>query len=84
VVAVCVRGVADELGCDASELADRVLAVEFHGYRSKKWPALPVTLPSQWYGFQLVREAIARKAFVVILRGERDWKVAVPELGPRQ
>lgn len=58
-----------------------MLAVEFHGYHSKKWRHIPVTLPSQRYGFWLVERAIERGALIVILRGRVDWEIAVPELG---
>jgi hypothetical protein len=76
----CMKGVTDALGCDLYALASSVLAVEFHAYRSKSWASLPVTLPSQWYGFWLVQQAVERGALVVVLRGARDWRVAVPEL----
>jgi hypothetical protein len=62
------------------ELARCVLDVEFHGYHSARWRALPVTLPSQWFGFSLVEQAITRDAVIVLTRAEREWKVAVPEL----
>jgi len=62
------------------DLARRVLSVEFHGYHSQDWAALPVTLPSQWYGFNLVARAIQRGAIIVVLRGGKDWDVAIPGL----
>jgi hypothetical protein len=80
----CMKGVTQALGCDPNELAGSVLAVEFHAYPSKSWAPLPVTLPSQWYGFELVRRAIERGAMVVVLRGARDWRVAVPGLADHQ
>lgn len=49
-------------GVSEETLANRVLVVEFHGYHSRSWTPLPVTLPSQWYGFSLVERAV---------RGER-------------
>lgn len=57
-----------------------VAMVEFHGYHSVRWAPLPVTLPSQWYSFDRVRERLADGAVVVILRAAQQWKVAVPEL----
>jgi hypothetical protein len=53
---------------------------EFHGYHSQDWTALPVTLPSQWYSFQLVEHAMEHDAVVIMLRGRRHWEVAVPGL----
>jgi len=69
-----------ELGHDPDDLARRVLAVDFHGYRSKSWQAIPLTLPSQHYGFHLVGAAIDRGATIVVTRGVRHWEVAVPRL----
>jgi hypothetical protein len=76
----CWHRVVEGSGLSFDELATRVLSVEFHGYHSQDWAPLPVTLPSQWYGFQLVGRAVARGAVIVILRGRRDWEVAVPSL----
>jgi hypothetical protein len=67
-------------GLGFEELSRRMLSIEFHGYHSVGWAALPVTLPSQRYGFDLLRSAIARGAIVVVLRGLRIWEVAVPSL----
>jgi len=62
------------------DLADRVLFVEFHGYHSQSWRALPLTLPSQRYSFWLVEQAMERGAVIVLMRGMRDRKIAVPGL----
>ena len=64
----------------ADTLARKVLAVEFHGYHSVRWRAIPVTLPSQPFGFWLVSQAIRRNATIVVTRGVRYWEVAVPAL----
>jgi hypothetical protein len=63
----------------SDELASRVLIVEFHGYRNKG-EYRPITLPSQAYGFELVRAAMRRHATIVFLVGNRLWRDAVPEL----
>ncbi len=76
----CFRGVTRELGCSLESLAESVLAVEFHAYRSTSWTSLPVTPPSAWYSYQLVASSLERGAVVVVLRGLRDWQVAVPGL----
>jgi len=57
-----------------------VLSVAFHGYHSHDRTRLPVTIPGQWYGFELVRGAVERGAVIVILGDPSDWKLAVPEL----
>jgi len=68
-------------GVSEEALRNRVLVVEFHGYHSRSWTPLPVTLPSQWYGFSLVEQAVRRGALVIVARPARLWLVAVPELG---
>jgi hypothetical protein len=60
-------------------LARSMLAIEFHGYHSQSFEPIPITLPSQWFGFSLVEQAIARGA-TVVMRGGRQWTVAVPAL----
>ncbi len=78
------RAVTDRIG-DPEEalrcLAAGLMVVEFHGYHSSGYRQLPVTLPSQTYGFALVERAIERGTPILIGRGEAIWKVAVPALG---
>jgi hypothetical protein len=62
------------------KVAHRLMIVDFHGYHARRYQQIPVTLPSQNYSFELVRRAIAYGHPVVLARGERQWKVAVPEL----
>ncbi|HEY0319117.1 MAG TPA: hypothetical protein VGC49_12605 [Solirubrobacterales bacterium] len=76
----CFKNLIKEQGLPAEHLAHLVLNVEFHGYHSKNWHSLPITLPSQYYGFWLVVRAMERGATVVALRGSWDWEVAVPGL----
>jgi hypothetical protein len=74
------RAVMERSGLAFEDMARKVLAVQTHGYFSQRWARLPVTLPSQWFGFDLVRQAVARDAVIVVTRGWKDWAVAVPEL----
>jgi hypothetical protein len=74
------RSVMERSGLAFEEMAGKILAVQTHGYFSERWARLPVTLPSQWFGFDLVRQAVARNAVIVVTRGWKDWAVAVPEL----
>jgi hypothetical protein len=46
----------------------------------ERWSALPVTLPSQWFGFRLAEQAIGRDAVIVLTRAAREWLVTVPKL----
>jgi hypothetical protein len=62
------------------DLTRKILSVEFHGYHSERWRPIGFTLPSQHYAFWLVQQAMARGATVVVMRGRRDWEVAVPRL----
>lgn len=61
-------------------LANRLAAVELHGYHSNEYRPIPATLPSQRYSFHLVEKAIERGCVIVIARGARDWSIAVPAL----
>lgn len=75
----CLGGLL-KLGHTYEDLSRLVMAVEFHGYHSAKWAAPPVTLPSQHFGFDLVRSAMNRGATIVVARARRYWYVAVPGL----
>lgn len=72
------RPLTDRFGVD--RVASQVVCLEFHGYHSVAYRHLPVTLPSQWFVFDTLREAIHRDVTVVLLRGQAEWRVAVPEL----
>lgn len=67
-------------GVSEETLTSRVLVVEFHGYHSRSWMPLGVTLPSQRYSFSLVEQAANRGALVIVARPARLWPIAVPEL----
>jgi hypothetical protein len=73
------RSVLEAAGSDQI-VAKRFAAVEYHGYHSRQYAALRITLPSQHYTFELVRLALRRGALIVVGRGDRDWRVAIPEL----
>jgi hypothetical protein len=66
--------------CSEPDIASKLALLEFHAYSSQSWRALGVTLPTQWYTFDVVRAAIERNALIVILRAEWFWLSAVPEL----
>jgi hypothetical protein len=61
-------------------LAKRLLCVEYFPYHSKRFAHGHLRLPSQQYAFKLVADAVRRSAEVVCMRGEKEWKGAVPEL----
>lgn len=60
-------------------VASKVFVVEIHGYHSRKFSSA-LALPSQRYSRQLVLDAIARGATMVVMRGRRPWESLVPEL----
>jgi hypothetical protein len=63
-------------------LAKKILAVEFSPYvsSSNRFAFDGLKLPSQQYSFDLVRDAVKRRAVIVVRFGERRWLAAVPEL----
>lgn len=65
-------------GIDA--VAQSVMCVEHFPYKSTRYKPLGVTLPSQWYSFEIVREAIRQRKQIVVMRNERVWLESVPEL----
>lgn len=64
-----------------NELAQKILAIDLHGYHSSKWSAPYVNFPSQAFTFQLVREIVQRgEATIIVARCWRQWYAAIPEL----
>jgi len=61
-------------------LAEKMLAIELHGYHSKSWSAPRANFPSQEFSFFLVREAIDRGALIITARCRDYWLAGVPEL----
>lgn len=68
------------LECGYRHLASRVCSVEYFPYGSDKYAHSLLRLPSQNYSFQLVRGAVARGAFVAVMKGKKEWFGAIPEL----
>jgi hypothetical protein len=50
------------------------------GTRPRTYDHLPKRLPSQLFAFELVRDFIARRVPIVMMRSERLWLDAVPKL----
>lgn len=74
-----VLGPLTRAGASETMLRNKIMAVEYFPYHSKRYKNLPV-VPSQAYGFNLVGEAIKRQKTIVIMRGKRLWLKAVPGL----
>jgi hypothetical protein len=67
-------------GFTPRELAWSILVVEYFPYHSRRFDHATLELPSQEYGFGIVRSAIARGAVVVIMRARKLWLKRVPQL----
>jgi hypothetical protein len=61
-------------------VAKNLLCIQYFPYHSKEYKPSPAVIPSQQYGFALLRAALARGADVVIMRSRRLWTAAVPQL----
>ena len=61
-------------------VANGLLCIEYFPYHSTKFRHSKLSVPSQQYSFDLVRSAIARNAAFVVMRAEKLWRAAVPEL----
>jgi hypothetical protein len=71
------NGISD-VGLNA--VANGLLCVEYFPYHSDKYARKTPRVKSQEYGIELVRNAITRKAIIIVLRSLDRWLVAVPEL----
>jgi len=67
-------------GMRDDQISQSILSVEFFPYRSKSFGCAHVRLPSQEFSFHLVRQAMQRKAVIVLARGLKCWLGAVPQL----
>ncbi len=67
-------------GISTDVLAHKIMCIQYLGYHSTTYLHLNTTLPSQLYSFDLVRQAIQLKKAIVIMRSEKLWLEAVPEL----
>ena len=82
------RPLIEALGAGGEALVAAGLSVvEYFPYHSLSYQ-WPPRLPSQEFGFHLVREAAAAGAVVLVMRQWESWRAAVPEvigywLGPR-
>ncbi|HXF09008.1 MAG TPA: hypothetical protein VNK45_10900 [Candidatus Acidoferrales bacterium] len=73
------REVVDDRRLTRQRIATRLLAVQFFPYHSQTFDHGLLRLPSQDFGFVLIRRTIVRDA-LIIMRGAKYWLGAVPEL----
>jgi hypothetical protein len=57
-----------------------LLCLEYVPYHSSSFGSRGLSLPSQAYTFELLRAALRRGAYVVVMRARRLWLQSVPEL----
>lgn len=72
------RELSSDVGFDV--VARQLCCIQFAPYHSREYTPASPQLPSQEYGFSLVREAMARGAEIVLMRSAAIWFRAVPEL----
>lgn len=72
------RALINEVGFEA--VAKNLSCVQFFPYHSPTFGSARLSVPSQQFGFQLVRNAVRRNAEIVVMRSRRLWFAAVPEL----
>jgi hypothetical protein len=72
------RELVEVVGLEA--VTAHLLVVEWCPYHSRKFRDLPALLPSQSFGFDVVRQAMERDAVIVAMRSFKKWSLAVPEL----
>ena len=68
--------------CDEVNIAKNIQCIEYFPYHSKKFKLnrTSKSLPSSFYTCQMVKNAIDRKAIIIIMRNKKAWIEKVPEL----
>lgn len=70
-------------GIDLSIISKSFLSLEFFPYHSKSFNHFPITLRSQEFIFEFLRQRIKNPVpnqKIILMRGKRYWETAVPEL----
>lgn len=63
---------------DYERISKKICCIEYFPYHSHRFKKLSV--PSQEYSFNFVKQAILDKKLIILLRGEKNWLQAIPEL----
>jgi|APSaa5957512622_1039677.scaffolds.fasta_scaffold70778_1 hypothetical protein len=66
--------------CGLKKVANNICCIEYFPYHSVRYKPLKSLLASQEYNFEMVRKAIRNQAIIVMMRSEKNWLSAVPEL----
>lgn len=64
----------------AKRVAEEFFVVEYFPYTTKRGVGNISCVPSQEYGFYLVREAMRRNAIIIQLRSKQKWQEKIPAL----
>ena len=65
---------------DPKTISNEILWIQYFPYPSKGYRRFGQLLESQKYSFYMVYQAMERHATIVVMRGKREWLVAVPKL----
>lgn len=72
------KSLIDTVGFDA--VAKNICCVQYFPYHSPTFGSAKLSVPSQTYGFDIVRRAVERGAEIVVMRSWKLWRLAVPQL----
>lgn len=61
-------------------VSKNLITCELAPYHSVKWKAPKLKLPTQEFTYQIIREAIAREAVILLARTPKIWIQNIPEL----
>ncbi len=67
-------------GIPIDSLSRKVMCIQYFPSHSRTYINIPIVLPSQGYSFFLLKEAIRQNKKIVVMRSEKLWLNAVPEL----
>ncbi len=65
-------------GASIENIRKKLMSVEYFPYHSVSYKHVNKVLPSQHYSFKLVRDSIAQKKIIVLMRGKTHWLNVVP------
>lgn len=74
------KAVIKEIGDDKILLSQKICELQLFPYHSEKYKHIGSVVSSQEYTFYLLRRALRNNKLVILLRSERLWLSAVPEL----
>lgn len=67
-------------GISKEILSNKIMCIEYFPYHSKTFKTINHILPSQYYSFELVKEAMNRAKVIVIMRSKKLWLKVIPQL----